>query len=244
MAKKTRIIITDLTRFKEGNPHVCTAGVTSDGKLIRPYPPYLEAKECERLDLHPGAILEGKFTPANAGPPHVEDCKWDTLTYIDRCSSEEFREALQSGLFSSINEGFEYDLPSGEKCIPDTVTPPRSIITIKLSPHSFSIVSDGFNPKKIRANFWETDGNQRSFFGITDRGFADRALKIQGDQAAIAQMNYHVQSQQELYLRIGLSRPFQAPNGKNGYWLQVNGIYTFPEYMDYIRCYDDKEDQS
>lgn len=57
-------------------------------------------------------------------------------------------------------------------------------------------------------------------------------------------MNYHVQSQQELYLRIGLSRPFQAPNGKNGYWLQVNGIYTFPEYMDYIRCYDAKEDQS
>ncbi|MEZ6138918.1 MAG: hypothetical protein R3C53_28870 [Pirellulaceae bacterium] len=211
MAKKTRIIITDLTRFKEGNPHVCTAGVTSDGTLIRPYPPYLEAKECERLDLHPGAILEGNFTPANAGPPHVEDCKWDTLTYIDRCSSEEFREALESGLYSSISEGFEYDLPSGEKCIPVSVTPPRSIITIKLSPHSFSIVSDGFNPKKIRANFWEADGNQRSFFGITDRGFADRALKIQGDQVAIAQMNYHVQSQQELYLRIGLEPPVSGP---------------------------------
>lgn len=113
VAKKTRIIITDLTRFKEGNPHVCTAGVTTDGTLIRPYPPYLEAKECERLDLHPGAILEGKFTPANAGPPHVEDCKWDTLTYIDRCSSEEFREALESGLYSSISEGFEHDLPPG-----------------------------------------------------------------------------------------------------------------------------------
>ena len=242
MAESTRIIITDLTRFKEGNPHICTAGVAPDGTLIRPYPPYLLARDCERLDIHPGAILEGEFTPASDGPPHIEDCKWENLNYVDRCSSDEFREALEAGLFGSINEGFEYDLSSGEKCIPISAKPPRSIITIKLSPRSFSIVSDGFNPDKIRANLWDASGNQYSFLGITDRGFVDRALKVHGDRSAIAEMNYHVQSQQELYLRIGLSRAYQAPNGRHGYWVQVNGIYTFPEYLDYIRCYDGKEE--
>ncbi len=244
MAKKTRIIITDLTRFKEGSKNVCTAGVTDDGTLIRPYPPYLLASDCERLDIHPGAILEGKFTLSGAAAPHVEDAKWEDLNYIDRCSSEEFRDALQTGLFETIQEGFEYNLPNGEKCIPITETPPRSIITIKLQPHSFSIVGDSYNASKVRANFWDVKGNQFSFLPITDRGFVDQASKIQGDSSAIAKMNYHVQSQNELYLRIGLSRAYQAPNGKNGYWVQVNGIYTFPEYMDYIRCYDDKEDQT
>ena len=240
----TRIIITDLTRFKEGSKKVCTAGVTGDGTLIRPYPPYLEATECERLDIHPGAILEGDLTPTNPPPPHVEDATWNNLVYVDKCSSAEFRTALRSGLFKSIQEGFEYELPQREKCIPLSVKPPRSIITIKLSPQSFSIVGDGYNRKKIRASFWDADGHQFSFVSITDRGFVDQAFKIEGDRSAIAEMNYHVQSQRELYLRIGLSRPHASNDGRNGYWIQVNGIYTFPDYLDYIRCYDDKEDQT
>lgn len=72
----------------------------------------------------------------------------------------------------------------------------------------------------------------------------DRAIQIEGDKSAIADMNFHVQSQKELYLRIGLSRAYKSPDDRHGYWIQVNGIYTFPEYMDYIRCYDCKEDES
>ena len=144
-------------------------------------------------------------------------------------------------LFNSIEEGFECEIPFGERFIPPSEAPPRSIITVKLHPNQFSIVADGYNPQKVKANFWDNDGNQFSFVPITDRGFADQALKIQGNRSEIAQMNYHVQSQDELYLRIGLSRAYTAPNEKHGFWLQVNGIYTFPEYMEYIRCYDGKE---
>ena len=238
---KTRIIITDLTRFKEGSPNVCTAGVNEDGQLIRPYPPYLLAKECERLDIHPGAILEGEFTVTNSAAPHIEDATWEKLKYVKRCSSAEFKSALETGMFSSVSEGFEHTFAAREKCIPIAVTPPRSIITIKLAPHSFSIVADGYKQNKIRANFWDSDGTQFSFVSITDRGFADLATKIKGDRSEIAKLNFHIQSQQELYVRIGLSRPHPAPNGRNGYWVQVNGIYTFPEYLDYIRCYDSQE---
>ena len=238
MASKTRIIVTDLTRFKEGNKNVCTAGVREDGALIRPYPPYLLAADCEKLDIHPGAILEGEFTPSSTGPPHVEDCRWKNLHYVGRCSSGEFRAALESGLHNSISSGFEFDVMRGQKCIPRSEKPPRSIITIKLAPQSFSIVNDGYDPKKIRANFWDASGMQYSFLSITDRGFVDRASEVSGDSSAIAEMNFHVQSQSELYLRIGLSRAYRSPDGRDGYWMQVNGIYTFPEYMDYIRCYD------
>ena len=86
MAERTRITITDLTRFKEGSEFVCTAGVNEDGDLIRPYPPYLLAKQCEQFDIHPGSILEGEFTLGKHAPPHVEDAKWENLKHIGRCS--------------------------------------------------------------------------------------------------------------------------------------------------------------
>jgi len=45
-------------------------------------------------------------------------------------------------------------------------------------------------------------------------------------------INNFIRQQDTVYLRIGLGREYQG-----GFWLQVNGIYTFPNYDTEIRSY-------
>ncbi|MCH7501295.1 MAG: hypothetical protein IH886_15060, partial [Nitrospinae bacterium] len=85
-----KIIVTDLTRFKEGVDQVCIAGIDTENKetCIRPMP-YLQKSKIIELDMIPGAILEGEFTPKSANPPHIEDNSWKDLKYAGPCTSVE-----------------------------------------------------------------------------------------------------------------------------------------------------------
>jgi hypothetical protein len=52
----------------------------------------------------------------------------------------------------------------------------------------------------------------------------------------LARLNSFVRGQPEAYLRLGLSREWN--NGTiNAYWMQVNGVYTFPDFFKDIRSY-------
>jgi len=231
-----KIIITDLTRFKRSDT-VCTAGVAEDGTVIRPMP-YLSAETCRELDIHPGGILEGDFTSKNASAPHNEDATFSKLTFNGACSKAEFKGALEATLYANMSEGFGVDVQRGQKCIPVASKPRRSLITIKVNPWSFSVVQNDFDPSKLKAHFSDAKGTELSFVGVTDRGFYDYAQAHPDDSRKIAEIGNFIHSQDELYLRLGLSRPYEAPDGRHGYWIQLNGIYTFPKYLKYIRCYE------
>ena len=56
-------------------------------------------------------------------------------------------------------------------------------------------------------------------------------------RSELGALNEFIQSQDVIFLRIGLSRSYKAPNGKEGFWMQANGIYTFPNYLEEIRSY-------
>lgn len=71
---------------------------------------------------------------------------------------------------------------------------------------------------------------------ITDLGFFEYAER-HAEENKIEELNDFIHSQEELYIRLGLGRVHQTSDGRNGFWLQVNGIYTFPEYNEDIRCY-------
>jgi hypothetical protein len=73
------------------------------------------------------------------------------------------------------------------------------------------------------------------YLSITDRGFYDYASKHQLD-GEIHRINAYLQSQEELYLRVGVGRQWKVGD-RDGYWLQVNGIYTFPDYLEEVRTY-------
>ena len=238
---KRSIIITDLTRFKPGNPDVCTAGIDrATGECIRPMP-YLKFTKCVELGILPGGILTGEFgLAANRTAPHTEDCNYQKLTFDGPCSGKEFRKVLVESCSASIEAGFEVSLPAGEKVIPTGHQVQRSIITLQVNPHDVEIVEDSYKPGSIKLHFTDSSGRRHRFFPITDLGFFDSAQRHR-DSGSLAGLNREIVNQKEVFLRIGLSRKYKSPQGKEGYWMQANGIYTFPTVLRYIRSYPEKD---
>lgn len=233
---KRSIIITDLTRFSDGNPKICTAGIDHDtGECIRPMP-YLPFTECTRLRILPGGVLTGDFTPSKGSAPHTEDCFYQNLKFGGPCSGEEFRRILARSCFASIEAGFEFSLASGEKVIPSGHQVQRSIITLQVTPDSVEIVENTYKPGSIRLHFTDSTGRNYRCFPITDLGFYDYAQRHR-ESSALDSLNQQITAQKEIFLRIGLSRNYRNPQGKEGFWLQANGIYTFPSVLRYVRSY-------
>jgi hypothetical protein len=234
---KRSIVITDLTRFKPGNPKVCTAGVDPEtGECIRPIP-YLTFDKCRELGVLPGGILTGDFNPVpDRRAPHTEDCHWQELSFEGPCSGREFRNILEGSCFPSIEAGFEVSLPVGERVISGGHAGQRSIITVKVRPDELQIVEDRYKAGGIKLHFKDSAGCRHAYFPITDLGFYDYARRMQ-DSRALPGLNHEIARQEEVFLRIGLSRRYTNSKGKDGYWLQANGIYTFPTALRYIRSY-------
>jgi hypothetical protein len=231
-----RIIITDLTRFANQDI-VCIAGVNPDtNECIRPMP-YIQKSSCQKLNILPGAIIEGDFTPCACTPPHVEDKNRGKLIFHGPCSSEEFQRLLENTSFNSVGEGFGIQLVRGQKHIPADTPPVRSIITLALNPNMLDIVKDKYKEGKLRVNFTDQTGQSFWYLSITDLGFFEYAERHAAEDT-IDDLNNFIHAQEELYIRLGLGRVHKSDDGRNGFWLQVNGIYTFPEYNQDIRCYE------
>jgi len=93
-----------------------------------------------------------------------------------------------------------------------------------------------YKPGSIRLHFTGGSGCRYRFFPITDLGFYDYAQRHR-ETAALDALNEEIAGQNEVFLRIGLSRVYKNPQGKEGFWMQANGIYTFPAVLRYIRSY-------
>lgn len=231
------IIVTDLTRFSKDDV-VCIAGINEKSQCIRPLP-YIEKAACKKLKILPGAILEGDFTkPKSVDKPHTEDMHHGKLSFKGPCTSDEFESVLKVSLYPSINEGFDGKVPAGAKVIPPDTPPSRSIITIKLKPTQIEIVRNAFDPKSLRLNILDNDGRKYAYLSITDLGFHNLAVSKQKNPDYTDELNEFVRSQKKLYLRIGLGWRYKNPSdGRDGFWIQVNGIYTFPEFLTQVRTY-------
>lgn len=139
-------------------------------------------------------------------------------------------------LSPSVAEGFGATFKPKQKYIPDDTPALRSIITIKAKPDQIRIHADEYAPGKIKLSFKDSSDLHYQYLSITDRGFHDFAQKHQNN-SELEKVQKHISDQEEIYLRIGLSRSHKAPDGRIGYWLQVNGLYSFPDYPKEIRQY-------
>lgn len=234
-----QIVITDLTRFQREDI-VCTAGTdTKTGACIRPMP-YLQTSECLRLNILPGAVLEGEFaTRKGLEGPHQEDADYSRLAFAGPSTPKQFKKALEAGLHDTVSEGFEIDLAAGQKHVPIEHPLRRSIITVAVDPGSIEVVRDRYQDGKLKIHFSDASGLEFRFFPITDLGFHRYAQEHRalGD---LAKLNAFIQCQPEAYLRVGLSRAWD--NGRvNGFWMQVNGVYTFPDFFRDLRSYKEPE---
>lgn len=231
----TTIIVTDLTRFNNQDI-VCTAGIDMEsGACIRPMP-YLKASDCQRLNILPGAILSGEFTPsAKRQGPHQEDMDYKNLKFLGPCTAEDFRAALEMSLFPSVAAGFEMDFAVNQKCLPVEHKVARSIITIKVDNNNIEVLEDAYNPEKVKLSFTDNSGRQFRYLPITDLGFY-KFSEMHRQSKKLNELNRFIRSQPDIYLRIGLARPWNNGGGE-ALWMQANGIYTFPEYSLQIRSY-------
>jgi hypothetical protein len=199
--------------------------------------PYLRTTECERLKILPGAILSGEFVPQRGlSGPHQEDASYSKLKFEGPASSEEFRGALEKGLHDSVEDGFEIKLKDGQKHVPVGHQVMRSIITLSVDRDSMEIVEDHYSPSKTKIHFRDGSGREFRYLPITDLGFhryADTHRAVRD----LVRLNTSINNQPDVYLRLGLSRAWH--NGAiNGYWMQVNGVYTFPDFFEGIRSYE------
>ncbi|WP_245673637.1 dual OB domain-containing protein [Endozoicomonas ascidiicola] len=231
-----RVIVTDLTRFSKPDK-VCTAMIdTNTGECIRPMP-YFSSKVCKDHNIQPGAIFTGNLSfQTNATYPHIEDASYSGLKFQGPASSDEFKDVLIASCANSVSEGFDYEFSVRQKHIPVDADVHCSIVTIKVSSNQIQIHEDQYKSGKIKLTFTDESGHEFYYLPITDRGFYDYAMGHQNDDQLDTVQDF-IESQDEIYLRIGLSRAYNPDGVRNGYWLQVNGIYTFPNYQRDVRSY-------
>jgi hypothetical protein len=106
---------------------------------------------------------------------------------------------------------------------------------VEIQPGGLHILEDDWG--KLKAHITDASGTQFSYISITDLGFYDYAAAARGDAGKIRDINDFIHRQEEVFLRVGLSRNFRAPDGREGYWVQLNGIYTFPDVFPGIRAH-------
>lgn len=203
------------------------------GQCLRPIP-YLKSETVRKINMHPGAILDGELIPnRDVKNPHLEDATYKSLKYVGVASTEDFKAILDKTLSPSIAAGFGVQFLADQKHIPVGQQANCSIITVKISPNDLNILEDEYNPGRIKASLTDGAGHSYRYLSITDKGFFEFAQKHQKD-GKLNELRTSLRSQREVYLRIGVGRQFQVGQ-KDGYWLQVNGIYTFPEFLEEIR---------
>ncbi len=229
------IVVTDLTKF-HNKDIVCLAGVNPINYECIRLIPYLQCSFCMGKNILPGAKLTGSFRKVSAGPPHCEDQECHGLVKSGSCTLDEFHSLLEETLSPSLESGFGVGVKTGQKHFERECSPDKSMITIKVKPCSFDIVEDQYNPGRIKGIFEDNQSKEYRFIPITDFCFCEYAEKSQGDYDSITELNSFLKLQDQIFLRIGLTRRYKAPDGRDGFWIQINGIYSFPNIFHGVRA--------
>lgn len=164
---------------------------------------------------------------AEAVNPHIEDAiDSGSLDYSRTAHTDYFKEILEWTLSESIADGFEINF-AGEKYIPADENAKCSLITVKVEPDCLKLSEDGYKQGRIRATVTDSTGSSYENLSVTDRGFPNYSNENEASRT-LPEIQKSILSQEEIYLRLGVSRRYRN-RWRDGYWLQVNGIYMFPD---------------
>jgi hypothetical protein len=235
------IVVTDFTKF-HNKDIVCIAGLNpSSIECIRPMP-YITCSSCLKYDVVPGVVLTGYFDKRSAIAPHCEDRNCKNLTKSGFYSIGQFHDLLKKSLSPSLESGFGVCIDNGQKHFDCQNVPEKSIITIEVSSYDLEIIEDQFNPGRIKGIFSDKQNREYRFISITDFCYCEYAEKKLGDHNSVRALNSFLGVQEKIFLRIGLTRQYKSPDGRDGYWIQINGIYSFPGIFPEIRnCFSDEQ---
>lgn len=236
---KQQIAITDLTRMKE--PKVCIAGYTRDGKCIRPVISFQGIGEwflrkSGRLVIRPFAVVELDFLRHRPEAPHTEDWEIDRfhrrlitaqlpeekkLKLLERTTSDSVVAIFGAEIYDDL--GFYVQKGEGERSL-GTIRP-AEIVELIYEPKA-----DGKWDYRIVFKDRAAQTYRLAITDLTYRHYLDYGR---------VQLNYPVDelisrltrvfNRRTTFLRIGLARLWEKYPDRC--YLQVTGIYTFPDYL-------------
>ena len=234
---KKPIVVTDVTRMQEGR--VCIAGYDQHGHCIRPVlpPPGIHETSLyfdSQLIIFPSAKIEFEFTEPTPQPPHSEDVRYDpdSVRFIERQPEERWHRMLGATLSKSVNAIFEQPILTDPGHYVMDGRGPRSLGTVRPRQITQVIYERSLENKwQYRLRF--EDGDQAAYrLTITDlswRYYCD-FRREQGDSPQqVATSLLRVLQSSEVYLRVGLARGWEKFPDRC--YLQLTGVYTFPDYL-------------
>ena len=235
---RSLVIITDVTRMQGRN--ICIAGYCPDGSCVRPEfrqgrpdEDWLRMR-CGKV-IHPFVEVELDLLRNVPHPPHTEDWYIDPRHCVYRRSlapadRQHFLENLDDG---SVKQIFGAEIHRGPGWYVKANEGNRSLGTIcPRRIHEISCFMKDQQKWDYRIEFTDRNGDRYRLM-ITDlalRYYLDDA-RSQGKspREAAQTLLKHLQIART-YLRIGLAR-----GGWTKYpgccFLQINGIYSFPDYL-------------
>jgi hypothetical protein len=224
------IVITDLTRFKKDDATLCTAGIDLEtGECFRPFP-HLQKTFCRDHVILPGVVISACLSLIKVRTlPHSEDAFCKELKVERTLNSESFLEVLEGDAVSSIEEGFGMPLPHGEKHFPKESPPSISLMTLRVHPAQIHL-HQGIGPGTLRMHLGGHGARSIHDLPVADLRFHS-LVQQHPESEFYVDLNRELHSKDEVFLRLGLGRCYTNQQGKEGHWLQVNGIYTFPEKL-------------
>lgn len=225
-----------------GGDTVCIVGIDQDSRCIRPVLPppgvlrehlYIKGK----LAILPRAKVRFDFHQVPIKPPHVEDLGFDpdSIQYLGLCTDSEWEGVLQASSFNSVEDIYDGLLQEHRWVEPGANT--RSLGTVSQIQVTSINLHERSGERRYRLYFTDKAGHQYDNVTISDlafRAFCDAELnRHTSPLAALQQLTELLQSVDRLYLRLGLARPWAPRDGSFGLrcWMQVTGIYTFPDYL-------------
>ena len=238
------LLITDVTAMS--GDAVCIAGINGAGECIRPI--FADQLPIRRRHLslgdgswiRPRAVVSFGLTPcADILPPHSEDQHFQAsgVAYRSLAQEELWRNWLRFLAVEDIAASLGVDLYQGRKARPGAGR--ISLTTARAKEFlGFQLQENPFQPGKHRYRLkFSTEQGRYFNLPVTDlslQALAERLWRQMGERQAVSErISRRIQQADETYLRLGLGREF------NGWhYLQINGIYTFPDYLD-GRCFAD-----
>lgn len=237
------LIITDVTRM--GGTRVCIAGYSEKKKKnIRPVFAHHGIDESwlywnGEAVIRPFARMDFIPIVERPDPPHSEDCVIDddNKVFLGMLSAEEQESFLKSILDASVESIFGAEILNDHGCYIHSNSGLRSLGTIQAHVVNFS--HKEYDRWDYRLIFRDHTDQEYSL-QVTDlsfRYYVDHLREEKGLSPQVISFELKNQLKQtKIYLRLGLARRWEKFPDRC--YLQVTGVYTFPDYLE-GRCFTD-----
>jgi hypothetical protein len=241
-----QVTITDLTRMS--GSRVCLAGYTLDQICVRPVLRFGGLEESwlyqnGRIMIRPFAVIRFNANTEESiqNPPHCEDRIISLLYHkVGQLDERQKQELLGEIVDEGVTQIFGAEIQSDMGYYIRAGEGTRSLGTVcaEITQVSYGPTEDGKWDYRIQFTDQMGDAYRLKVTDLALRMFFDYQRDHNNlSLAAIASGFRSAINQAKVYLRIGLARPWK-PVHPDKCFLQVTGIYTFPDYLQ-GKCFAD-----